>query len=141
MTVRKIDNAVDFDIEFPRTCDWLKEAHTYGENAVSFYDIIIGLAERDYQLWTTEHAACITSITEWEGKRVCVLFLIGGEKGRAMSEILIEGQQAVEVYAREHKCRGLLGIGRGLWARVLPAYGFQIIKTGVNDNTYYKELV
>ena len=140
MAVRKIDTASEFDIEFPRTCEWLKEAHSYTTNSISFDDIIIGLNERDYQLWTTEHAACITSITEWSGKRVCVLFLIGGEKGRAMSEILNEGQQAVEAYAREHQCAGLLGIGRGLWKKVLPAFGFEVIATGVNDNTYYKDL-
>lgn len=140
MAVRKIDTAVEFDIEFPRTCEWLKQALTYTTNGVSFDDIIVGLADRDYQLWTTEHAACVTSITEWDSKRVCVLFLIGGEKGKAMGEILIEGQQAVEAYAREHNCKGLLGIGRGLWKRVLPAFGFEINATGEGENTYYKDI-
>lgn len=134
MAVTKVDTAEQFHAEYPRVRDWLIEALKYSKNLVSEIDLLKGLEDRDYQLWTTSNAACVTSLTEWEGQPVCCLFLIGGNKGKAMAEILLEGQPVVEAYARAHGCKGLLGIGRALWARVLPAQGFTI-----NGDTYFKE--
>lgn len=140
MAVRKIDTAGEFHQEITRCLPWLIEALKFTRNKIAAEDILKGLVERDYQLWTTEHAACVTSITEWQGKAVCCLFLIGGEKGKAMPEILAACPQ-LEEYARHHQCAGLLGIGRALWAKVLPAIGFQIVNNdGDTENVYFKEV-
>lgn len=125
MAIQRIDTAEAFDIEYPRCREWLLQALCYSTNNITEHDLLNGLIERDYLLWTSEHAACVTSLTEWEGKAVCVLFLIGGTKGKALREILLEGQPDVEAYAREHSCDGLLGIGREQWAKVLKPFGFQ----------------
>ena len=124
MAVTKVDTAEQFDAEYPRVRNWLIEALKLSDNNISERDLLIGLVERDYQLWTTENAACVTSLTEWNGKPVCCLFLIGGNKGKAMREVLCDGQDAVEAYAVSHGCDGLLGIGRKFWAKVLRPYGF-----------------
>lgn len=135
MAIQRVDTAEQFHIEYPRCRNWLIEALNYSENEITERDLLIGLQERDYLLWTTDNAACVTSLTEWESKRVCVLFLIGGNKGKAMREILFGGQPIVEAWAKSMGCDGLLGIGRDLWKNVLPAHGF-IIK----GNTYYKDI-
>lgn len=135
MEVIKVDTAEQFDAEYPRVRLWLLEALTYTRNGTNEIDLIHGLYDRDYQLWTTENAACVTSLTEWQGKSVCCLFLIGGNKGCAMHEILHVGQPVIETYARKHGCDGLFGIGRMFWGRVLPQHGF-IVK----GDQYYKEL-
>lgn len=125
MAIQRIDSAEQFDIEYSRCREWLLKALEYSENKISEIDLISGLIERDYLLWTTDNAACVTSLTEWREKPVCVLFLIGGAKGRSLREILLEGQPVVEQYARDHACVGLLGIGREQWAKVLKPFGFQ----------------
>lgn len=84
MAVQRIDSAEQFDIEYPRCREWLLEALTYSENNISERDLLNGLIERDYLLWTSDNAACVTSLTEWREEPVCVLFLVGGEKGKAM---------------------------------------------------------
>lgn len=140
MAVRKIDTASEFHKEIDRCFPWLIEALEYSNNQIDATGILKGLVERDYQLWTTDHAACITSITEWSGKKVCCLFLVGGEKGKAMPEILAAHIE-LEAYARKHGCAGLLGMGRALWAKVLPTIGFEVIQqNGVSENVYFKEL-
>jgi len=139
MAVRKIDTAEDFKSELDRCFPWLLEAFRFSNNQIAPEDILKGLVERDYQLWTTDHAACVTSLTEWDGKQVCCLFLIGGEKGMAMPEILAAHTE-LEEYARKHGCAGLLGIGRALWAKVLPTIGFNIISKGETDHVYFKEV-
>ncbi|QRM54746.1 hypothetical protein [Sinorhizobium sp. BG8] len=125
MAIQRIDNAEKFEIEYPRCREWLLEALKYSTNNIGENDLLNGLVERDYLLWTSDNAACVTSLTEWREKPVCVLFLIGGAKGKAMREILLEGQPIVEAYAQEHSCAGLLGIGREQWAKVLKPFGFQ----------------
>ncbi|MEW9616020.1 hypothetical protein AB3G45_19585 [Shinella sp. S4-D37] len=135
MAVTKVDTAEQFDTEYPRVRDWLLEALRYTRNSITEVDLLKSLYDRDYQLWTTENAACVTSITEWEGNSVCCLFLIGGNKGCAMREILHVGQPVIEAYARKHNCKGLFGIGRVFWGRVLPQHGF-IVK----GDQYFKEL-
>lgn len=138
---RKIDTATEFTTEIPRCFPWLIEALQHSTSEVTPEQILERLVERDYQLWTTDNAAAITSITDWEGKRVCCLFLIGGEKGKAMPEILASHNQ-LEEYARKFACVGLLGIGRALWAKVLPAIGFQVVSTdGDKGNVYFKDLI
>lgn len=134
MAVTKVDTAEQFDAELPRVRNWLIEALRYSKNTITEAELLIGLIDRDYQLWTTANAACVTSLTEWQGKSVCCLFLVGGNKGKAMNEILFEGQPVVEAYAKSHNCKGLLGIGRAFWSRVLPAHGFIVA-----DDCYFKE--
>lgn len=135
MAVTKVDTAEQFDAEYPRVREWLLDAIRYSKNTIDEIDLIYGLFDRDYQLWTTENAACVTSLTEWEEKSVCCLFLIGGNKGKAMHEVLHVGQPIVEAYARKHGCDGILGIGRSFWRKILPAHGF-IVK----GDHYYKEI-
>lgn len=141
MAVRKIDTAEEFNVEIVRVLPWLIAAHAYTQNEITFPEILNGLVERDYQLWVTDNAACVTSITKWNEKRVCCLFLIGGERGKAMPEIAA-GVGELEAYARKHNCAGLLGIGRALWKKIMPAFGFQIVKQdGDFSNVYFKELI
>ncbi|WP_368516652.1 hypothetical protein [Rhizobium sp.] len=140
MAVTKHDNLEIFLYEYPRYRAYLDEALKHSTTNVSRQDIERGIFDRRYQFWTTEKAACVTSLTEWREMPVCCLFLIGGERAASIAEILHEGQPAVEEYAKKHNCKGLLGIGRVGWSRVLPRFGFQTFEEENNNEIiYFKE--
>ncbi|MBW6421607.1 hypothetical protein KX729_09160 [Rhizobium sp. XQZ8] len=135
---RKIDTAVEFTSELNRCLPWLIEALHRAQEQIDFKDILKGLVEREYQLWTTENAAAITSIITWEGKQVCCLFMIGGVKGKSLKEILA-ARSILEPYAKSKGCSGLLGKGRAQWLQALTRIGFQEIQhVGDTDNIYFK---
>ncbi|KQO79437.1 hypothetical protein [Rhizobium sp. Leaf262] len=138
MEVKKVKITEGYD-EAIRVLPWLTEALQYSSDSITETDIIRGLIEYDYQLWLTDHAACITSFTEWEGKTVCCLFLISGEKGKALPEILA-AHPILEEYAREKGCDGLLGIGRATWLKALSRIGFEQVSKRGSDNVYFKEV-
>lgn len=135
MAITRIDTAVDFDAEYPRVREWLISAFKYSANKIDERQLLQGLDERDYLLWTANNAACVTSLTEWRGHPVCVFFVVGGAAGKAIKEIFEEGLPVVEQYAREHNCKYVLGIGRIQWVRIVERYGFT-----TEGNEYYKEV-
>lgn len=139
MAVTKVKITEGYD-EAIRVLPWLTEALKYSKNSINETDIIRGLIEYDYQLWLTDHAACITSLTEWDDRQVCCLFLISGEKGKALPEILA-AHPVLEEYAREKGCVGLVGIGRSTWLKALEKIGFEVVsRDGDSDNVYFKEV-
>ncbi|GAA5657131.1 hypothetical protein Brsp06_03505 [Brucella sp. NBRC 13694] len=135
MAVKRIDTAVEFDEEYPRVREWILNALPYSEQPYTEDNILIGLLERDYLLWTAPDAVCITSLTEWRNSKVCVFFLVGGTKGKAMRDIFVDGLPLVEQYARERACKYVLGIGRIGWKSILTKNGFT-----TEGNEYYKEV-
>ncbi|MGO1160839.1 hypothetical protein ACTOV4_02650 [Brucella sp. C7-11G] len=135
MAVKRIDKAVEFEAEYPRVRQWILDVLEYSNSPYSEKDILNGLIERDYLLWTAPNAFCITSLTEWRNSPVCVLFLVGGTKGKAMRDIFEEGLPLVEQHAREHKRKYVLGIGRTGWKSFLTKHGFS-----TEGNEYYKEI-
>lgn len=138
MAVKKVNIADGFD-EAILVLPWLTEALQYSSDDVTETDLIKGLVEHDYQLWLTDNAACLSSLTKWEDKPVVCLFLISGEKGKALREV-ITAHPILEEYAREKRCEGLLGIGRSTWRKALGRIGFEVVSTRGSDNVYFKEV-
>lgn len=134
MAVRKIDTAVEFDIEFPRVRGWLIEAlkHT---TTFSEIDVLTGLARGDFDLWTSPNAACVAQITTDAEMNVCVLVLVAGAQGKALREIMIEGQSAIIEWARNNSCQRIIGTPRKEWSRLLIRDGFKVD----NKNNFYKD--
>lgn len=133
-SVTKIDNLDDFAEEYPRVRDWIKEALTYNDEGFTERQLLDGIAERHYQVWTSANAVCVTSIVVHREKRTLVLFLVGGHKGKALRDIFVLGLPVVEKYARDFSCEAIMGIGRPQWGKYLSRYGFEI-----DENNFYKD--
>lgn len=120
MAVRRIDTGEQFDSEYPRVRHLLLDALKHSTNP-SEDDLLRGLYERKYLLWTSPNAAAVTHITEYDNRLSCVIYLVAGN----LNEILGEGREAVEAYANEKGCKGFTLFGRKGWQRVLETVGFK----------------
>ncbi|WP_421423423.1 hypothetical protein [Agrobacterium rosae] len=134
MAAKRIITSDEFADEYPRVREWLKAALAYQIGGGDEKALLDGLAEKRLQLWVSDDAACVTEITTVDGTKVCLLYLVAGEHGKAMEQILSDGQTAVEDWAKTKRCKGFYGIGRPEWKRVLAPHGFE-----VQSVNYYKE--
>lgn len=75
-------------------------------------DVLDGLMSGDYQLWTYGDSAVVTEIYEYPRKKVCHIFLAGGN----MQDIR-ELHVMIEEWAKEKGCSSLSLAGRKGWAR------------------------
>lgn len=134
MAVKRIITKEDFTTEYPRVREWLKEAMKYQIGDGDEKSLLDGLAEKRFQLWVSDDAACVTEITSVDETKVCLLYLVAGKHGEAMGQILSDGQTAVREWAITKGCKGFYGIGRPAWKHVLEPHGFK-----VQSVNYYKE--
>lgn len=134
MAIKRIISSEDFAAEYPRVRAWLKEAMKYQIADDNEQNLLDDLVSRRLVLWVSDHAACVTEITSVDNVKVCLLYLVAGEHGKAMDEILDEGQSHLETYAKSKGCKGFYGVGRPEWKRVLTPHGFK-----VQSVNFYKE--
>lgn len=134
MAVKRVDIVGEFKTEYERVKPWLLEALEYQIGDADERKLLSGLGSQKYQLWVSDHAACVTEICVIDNTDVCLLYLVAGETNNALGEILGEGQAVVEEFAKSNGCKGFYGIGRPEWKRVLSPHGFQV--ASVN---FYKE--
>lgn len=125
MAVQRIDTAEQFDLEYPRVRDWLLKAIRRQLSGGDEVDLLEGLVERKYLLWTSENAAAVTQILNVDDVDVCHLYLVGGAKANALEEIL-NGADEVEEWAKSKGCKGFYGIGRPGWENALTPHGFKV---------------
>jgi len=138
MAVRKIDNAGEFHSEIERCLPWLIDALAYSKDGSSIEDLLKGLVERDYQLWTANNVACVTALTKFDGRQVCCAYMVGGQKGHALRETLAS-YPVIEEYAKQKGCDGFLAFGRNTWRRPLASVGFQTVQQDGDAFVYFKE--
>ncbi|POO56248.1 hypothetical protein [Agrobacterium rosae] len=126
MAVQRIDTAEQFHTEYPRVREWLSKALKRQVSGGSEEDLLNGLVERKYLLWTSEHAVAVTQILNVDGADVCNLYLVGGKRANALDEILGDGMDEVEQWAKSKGCKGFYGIGRPGWENALAPHGFKV---------------
>lgn len=118
--VRRIDDFEDFKVEYDRVRPWLRAAldRSCDAEEVRMLDKI---ASREWTLWTSPNAGCCTSFLEWDGRRMLVFALAGGD----LDEMMADGLPIVEAWAKENDCSGLLVFGRRGFERKIRSYGFR----------------
>lgn len=80
---------------------------------------VLGAVERGAaQAWCGERSTIITEILDLPLKRVCRIWLAGGD----MHELVNEMLPNVEAWAKDNGCARVEIIGRAGWKRVLPEY-------------------
>lgn len=134
MAIQRVDTAEQFHTEYPRCRDWLIEALSHTTQFTE-HDVLNRLSSREFILWTSQNAAAVTQIASEGETLCCMLVLVGGERGKALREILAEGQDAILEYARQWGCTRLTGTPRKEWSRLLLRDGFKVD----NKNNFYKD--
>ena len=98
----------------------LKKALDIGSNTYSPDDIARAVSEGRMQAWENRDSLIVTEILQYP--QFCAMNVIV-----AVGDLrdVMEMQQRVEEFAREHSCKFIRIEGRKGWDRVLPRYGAQ----------------
>jgi hypothetical protein len=93
--------------------DWVREALCYDVEQFTMEDIESGLAAGEYQLWTDENAAMVTSGVRLQSGGVGVQVLAAGGAHEQLMGLL----DRVEGEARKAGCEILTTVGRIGWIK------------------------
>jgi hypothetical protein len=119
MTIQRITTNEGYASEYPRVRGWLIEALSHSTNPDE-RGMLEGFLDGSYSLWTGQNSAAVTQIMRWDNRRVCILYLVGGD----LTEILGEGQEVIATWAKANGCEAFVLFGRKGWERVLAPHGF-----------------
>lgn len=76
--------------EYERVRDWLIAAMQPDPSKISEDTLIEKLGDGEWTLITTEHAASVIQLCEYEDEKIANVLLIGGERNKALREIMVE---------------------------------------------------
>jgi len=93
--------------------DWIREALVYDVEHFTIEDIESGIASGDYQLWTDESAAMVTSGVRLQSGGVGVQVLAAG----GVHEQLMSLLDRVEDEAKKAGCEIVTAVGRTGWVK------------------------
>jgi hypothetical protein len=97
-------------------------------------EIVARLRDGDWHLLSTEHAAAILELSIFDGEKVATIHLIGGEKHKAMREIIV-AYSAVCSWLRIEGFTRIAGHPRKGFEALLKRLGFQ-----KSEQELFKEL-
>jgi len=98
---------------------WSLIDHAVGrQDTHSLEDVQDAVASGKAQLWCGERSALVTELVVYPRKKVCRIWMAGGELGELHHEML----PAVEEWAKAKGCAAVEIIGRRGWDRVLDDY-------------------
>ena len=106
--------------ELERCKGWIEDALAYGGGTHEYEDIVNSVLEGKMQLWPASQSCLVTEITLYPRKKVCHIFLGGGE----LQEVLDIYRYVVQ-WAIDQGCSSLTTTGRKGWARVLKDEGWE----------------
>lgn len=99
----------------------LQKALNKSDGCFDIEDIRKGIEGKDFQLWVwvdvTIKAALVTEIRQFPRKKVCIMFLCGGED---LSEW--RDDKTVDVWAKAMGCEDMQIHGRKSWLKVLNGW-------------------
>lgn len=103
--------------EFIRCAAWLEAALERSREGLTLYDVAKRIATGEAQFWPCKKSAFVTSIRQEPKRRVCVVWLAGGD----LEELQFWEPRLCE-WARENGCSVVEIIGRTGWKRALEGY-------------------
>lgn len=124
-----ITNEAEMAMEFKRCKPWIEAALKHSNGTYELPDILAGILEGEFRIWTAERSVLLTSIATYPRKKRLNIFLAGGD-GKELRAML----PAVGRFARREECAGLELTGRRGWQRSWPRQegfvigGYQMIK-------------
>lgn len=99
---------------------WITEALQYSNGTHNLDDILHSLQTGEMQLWANKKACVVSLIQQYPQKKVCFIFLAGGEL-----ESVLEMQPQVTHWAKSQGCELLSMVGRKGWAKALNKVGWK----------------
>lgn len=105
---------------------WLEAAIAYGDGCHDFDSVAAGVLTGRFRLWVRPKGCAVTEIQVYPKKRVCNVFLAGGD----MQTILDLEEPCME-YAMNQGCADVVLTGRDGWERVLGARGWEKTHTSM----------
>ncbi|MDE3821795.1 hypothetical protein I7F13_05035 [Sinorhizobium meliloti] len=121
--------------EYARVRDWLVAAIDTNPDVISEGTLLEKLRFNEWQLLTTENAACVLQLCEHEGEKIANVILLGGKRNGSLREIM--GTHVVLCdFLRERKFTKLVGTPRKEWHQFLKKNGFK-----QQENEFIKELI
>ena len=98
----------------------IEAALAYSGGTHLFEDVEKAINEGNMQLWTSKNSAAVTEIIQYARKKVCNVFLAGGD----LEEIICRIDSLTE-WAKSQGCESMTLYGRKGWERVLDSHGFK----------------
>ena len=117
--------------ELDRCRPWIEAALEYSGGTHEWQDIVDGVVSGHMQLWPGQTFAFVTEITRYPRRRVCNMFLGGGDLGAILA---MHGH--VEQWAKAQGCDALTISGRLGWKLHLKRHGWEPLHL-----TMMKELI
>ena len=106
--------------ELERCRPWIEAALEYSGGTHEFEDIVKNIAESKMQLWPAERGCIVTEIVVYPRKKVINIFLAGGELDQ-----ILDMDEDVKAWAKEHGCTGATMAGRLGWKKPLASLGWE----------------
>lgn len=101
----------------------IEPALEYSGNAFSWHDVLDRVAMGKARIWNRGDAAGVTEVLNFPQKRVCNIWLAGGNM-----ESLLTMLDDVLVWAKENNCSEVTVQGRKGWQRVLPGFSVRTVE-------------
>lgn len=114
--------AGDVDRIWPLVRGYLLNAIEYADGKYTEESVLESIRNRQMQLWvageTEVLVACVTTICDYPGKKVCNLMFVGGKDMNEWKHSL----SLIEEWAKSLGCDSLEVWGRKGWERILSDY-------------------
>ena len=101
----------------------IEAALEYSGGTHNFEDVEKAINEGNMQLWPASNSAAVTEIIQYARKKVCNVFLAGGD----LDEITCRIDSLAE-WAKSLGCDSMTLYGRTGWERVLDSHGFKPVR-------------
>lgn len=98
---------------------WISEALEYSNGTHSVDDVLDAINKGEMQLFANKGGCAVTTISQYPQKKVCFVFLVGGDLDSVLSI-----QPEVEKFAKSKDCEVLSMIGRLGWKKALKSNGW-----------------
>jgi hypothetical protein len=112
------------EAEYSRVRDWLISAIDANPGLITEAELIANLRSYEWHLLTSENAACVLQMCIYDGEQIANVLLIGGEKNKALREILACGEVFYD-YLRAQNFTKLVGTARKGFHNILKKAGFK----------------
>lgn len=91
-----------------------------GMDTLTIQDVTDMLEAGEAQVWFTENSTAVTHLYDRGGKRICEIWLAGGD----FEELVAMKDQEIEPWAELMGVDRMLIMGRKGWERALPDYSY-----------------
>lgn len=110
--------------EYARVRGWLLSALEIAPGTFDEAELLHRLRTEQWHLITTDHVATVLELCRIDGELIANVLLLGGEKGKALRELIPALKELCEFLKHEGFTK-LVGTPRKEFHKILKAHGFE----------------